>query len=36
MSPEGKDFRQRWFSSVVNHTVLRYVETSVTSPVTDD
>jgi hypothetical protein len=36
MSPEGKEFRQRWFGSVVNHTVLRYVETSVASPVTDD
>jgi hypothetical protein len=36
MSAEAKDFRRRWFSSVSNHTVLRYVEAAVTSPVTDD
>jgi len=36
MSAEGAEFRQRWFSSVTNHTVLRYVEASFTSPVTDD
>jgi hypothetical protein len=36
MSDEGKNLRQRWFSSVTNHTVLRYVEASVPSPVTDD
>ena len=36
MSPEGADFRKRWFTSVTNHTVLRYVEASFTSPVTDD
>ena len=36
MSPAGADFRKRWFTSVTNHTVLRYVEASFTSPVTDD
>lgn len=36
MSAEGKGLRERWFGSVTNHTVLRYVEASVTSPVTDD
>jgi hypothetical protein len=36
MSAEGAEFRQRWFSSVTNHTVLRYVEASFTGPVTDD
>jgi hypothetical protein len=36
MSAEGKAFRQEWFRSVTNHTVLRYVEAPVASPVTDD
>jgi hypothetical protein len=36
MSDEGRDFRREWFGSVVNHTVLRYVEGSPTQPVTDD
>jgi hypothetical protein len=36
MSDEGKEFRRQWFTSVVNHTVLRYVEGSPTQPVTDD
>jgi hypothetical protein len=36
MSDEGKEFRERWFGSVTNHTVLRYVDAPVTRPVTDD
>ena len=36
MSDEGKDLREQWFGSVTNHTVLRYVESPVASPVTDD
>ena len=36
MSEEGKDLRRQWFSSVTNHTVLRYVEAPVAIPVTDD
>ena len=37
LSPEGRDLRQRWFSSVTNHTVLRYVASPVArSAVTDD
>jgi len=36
LSEEGKEFRRQWFGSVVNHTVLRYVEAPVPRPVTDD
>jgi len=36
MSEEAKEFRQKWFDSVKNHTVLRYVDAAVPSPVTDD
>ena len=36
MSPEGKEFRRQWFSSVINHTVLRYVKAAAEAPVTDD
>ena len=36
LSEEGKELRRRWFSSVINHTVLRYVEASPQKPVTDD
>ena len=36
MSPEGAEFRRGWFGSVVNHTVLRYVESPVGRPVTDE
>lgn len=36
LSEEGKDLRQRWFRSVTNHTVLRYVEAVAPQPVTDD
>jgi len=36
MSEEGKEFRQQWFSSVVNHTVLRYVQGSSPWPSTDE
>jgi hypothetical protein len=25
-TPDGKEFHDRWFSSISNHTVLRYVE----------
>lgn len=36
LSEEGKEFREKWFSSVINHTVLRYVEGSVPWPLTDE
>lgn len=36
LSEEGKELRRKWFSSVVNHTVLRYVEAAPPKPVTDD
>jgi len=36
MSEEARPFRKQWFSSVTSHTVLRYVEAPVASPVTDD
>lgn len=36
LSAEGEEFRLRWFSSVVNHTVLRYVEGEEPWPLTDD
>ena len=36
MSAEGKEFRRQWFSSVTNHTVLRYVDAAPDQPVTDD
>lgn len=36
MSDEGKDLRREWFGSVVNHTVLRYVQAPVHGPPTDD
>lgn len=36
LSEAGKEFRREWFGSVVNHTVLRYVEAPVAKPVTDD
>ena len=36
ISDEGKDFRQTWFDSVQNHMVLRYVNSDVRRPVTDD
>lgn len=36
LSEEGKEFCEKWFSSVVNHTVLRYVEGSVPWPLTDE
>ena len=36
MSAEGKEFRRQWFSSVINHTVLRYVDAAPDQPVTDD
>lgn len=36
LSVEGEELRQRWFSSVTNHTVLRYVEGWVPHPLTDE
>jgi hypothetical protein len=36
MSDEAKAFRQKWFESVKGHTVLRYVDAGVPSPVSDD
>jgi hypothetical protein len=36
MSADGLDFRREWFGSVVNHTVLRYVELPHQGPPTDD
>lgn len=36
LSSEGEELRRQWFSSVVNHTVLRYVEAVAPKPVTDD
>ena len=36
LSSEGEEFRVRWFSSVKNHTVLRYVEGSLPHPAMDD
>ncbi len=36
LSEEAKEFRRKWFSSVANHTVLRYVEAGPPKPVTDD
>lgn len=36
LSEEGKELRQTWFSSVVNHTVLRYVEGSGPWPLADE
>lgn len=36
LSPEGAEFRKQWFGSVMNHTVLRYVNASDARPVTDE
>jgi len=36
LSEEGKDLRKKWFSSVFNHTVLRYVDGAAPQPATDD
>ncbi len=36
MSAEAKEFRETWFNSVQNHTVLRYVNGGAGHPVTDD
>jgi hypothetical protein len=36
MSEEGKSLREKWFTSVTNHTVLRYVDATPSRPVTDD
>jgi hypothetical protein len=36
LSAEAKDLRARWFASITNHTVLRYVDYSPARPPTDD
>jgi len=36
LSEDGKDFRKKWFTSVENHTVLRYVDAGASQPATDD
>lgn len=36
LSDEGREFRTRWFTSVTNHVVLRYLDASAPHPVTDD
>jgi hypothetical protein len=36
LSEDGKDFRKKWFNSVENHTVLRYVDGGAPRPATDD
>ncbi|MDR7554398.1 MAG: hypothetical protein QN157_02195 [Armatimonadota bacterium] len=36
LSPEGAALRQRWFDSITDHTVLRYVDYAPSPVVTDD
>lgn len=36
LSEEGKGFRQQWFSSIVNHAVLRYIEGWAPWPLTEE
>jgi len=36
LSDEGRELRTRWFTSVTNHVVLRYVDAAAPHPVTDD
>ncbi len=36
LSPEGADLRTRWFDSITDHTVLRYVDFEPSPVVTDD
>lgn len=36
LSPDGAEFRQRWFDSITDHMVLRYLDYERTPAVTDD
>ncbi len=36
LSPEGAELRTRWFDSITDHTVLRYVDYGPIPAVTDD
>ena len=36
LSPEGEPLRRRWFDSITDHTVLRYVDYEPARVVTDD
>lgn len=36
LSPEGDELRKRWFDSITEHMVLRYVDYERTNVVTDD
>jgi hypothetical protein len=36
LSPEGAELRTRWFDSIVDHTVLRYIDYEPARAVTDD
>ena len=36
LSPEGEPLRRRWFASITDHTVLRYVDYEPARVVTDD
>ncbi len=36
LSPDGAELRTRWFNSITDHTVLRYVDYQLSPVVTDD
>lgn len=36
LSEDGRAFRMRWFDSIINHTVLRYVDYELSPVVGDD
>jgi len=36
LSADGTELRQRWFDSIVDHTVLRYIDYEPSRAVTDD
>jgi len=36
LSPDGAEVRKRWFDSITDHTVLRYVDYQLSPAVTDD
>jgi hypothetical protein len=36
LSPEGAELRTRWFDSITDHTVLRYLDYELPAVVTDD
>lgn len=36
LSPDGEELRSRWFDSITDHTVLRYLDYEPQRPVTDD